>query len=148
MRKAIAVLFILLMGSGVAFSQYSAEPLRPRVEVIQLNDSTASGLQYSNDANDTSISYNVDEWTSAGVRILALDSVEVYLNYLGSTDGVNFEAEAAADSLITTTASDGDVLMLPAKAMHFKKVKLVLAFEAAGNGVTTPTYTAWLVRKR
>jgi hypothetical protein len=139
MKKLI---FLLMLLPTLALSQV-------RIEALQLNDSTANALTYAANGNDTSIAYDMRGYDAAWVEFSATDSVEVYINYTPSLDGSTFRAEIAMDSLISTVAAGNHVSFpVPSKAMGEHRVKFVLAFEAAGNGVTTPKYTARLIRKK
>lgn len=135
-------IFLLLLIPAVAFSQ-------TRIEALQLNDSTATSLTYSASLLDTSIGYNMRDYDAAWVEFSATDSVEVYFHYLRSLDGSTYRAQVAIDSLISAVGAGNHVTVpVPAKAMGEHRVKFVIAFEALGNGVTTPKYTARLIRKK
>lgn len=135
------LVFLLMLIPSMMVSQTKVTP-------INLNDSVAVSLTYSASLQDTSIAYDMRGYDAAWVEFSATDSVEVYLHYMRSLDGSTFRAQAAIDSLISTVAAGNHVTFpVPAKAMGEHRVKFVFAFEAAGNGVTTPKYTARLIRK-
>ena len=139
MKKLI---FLLMLLPTLVFTQV-------RIEALQLNDSTAAGATFAASQLDTSIAYDMRGYDAAWVEFSATDSVEVYLKYMPSLDGNTFRAVIAADSLISIVAAGNHASFpVPAKAMGEHRVKFVLAFEAAGNGVTTPKYTARLIRKK
>ena len=136
------ILFLALFLPVLAFGQV-------KIEALQLNDSTATSLTYSASLQDTSIAYGMRDYDAAWVEFSATDSVEVYIHYMRSLDGSTFRAQVAMDSLISTVAAGSHVTFpVPAKALGEHRLKFVLAFEAAGNGVTTPKYTARLIRKK
>ena len=139
MKKLI---FLLMLLPTLALSQV-------RIEALQLNDSTATGATYAASQIDTSIAYGMRDWDEAWVEFSATDSVEINFGYMPSLDGSTFRAFIASDSLISAVNAGNHVSFpIPAKAMGEHRVKFRLQFEAAGNGVTTPKYTARLIRKK
>jgi hypothetical protein len=120
-----------------------------RIEALQLNDSVATGATYAASQEDTSIAYDMRSYDAAWVEFSASDSVEVYLYYMPSKDGSTFRARIAVDSMISIVAAGNHVSFpIPAKAMGEHRVKFGVHFEAIGQGVTTPKYTARLIRKK
>lgn len=134
------IIVALLLFPVLAFSQV-------KIEALQLNDSVATGATYAGSQLDTSIAYNLRDYDKAWVEFSATDSVEVYISYAPSMDGSTFRAKIAFDSLISAVGAGNHVTFpVPDKAMGNHRVKFHIAFEAAGNGVTTPKYTARLIR--
>lgn len=144
MRKFIIA--VLLFLPCLVLTQ--PQPRIPRIEALSLNDSVATALTYSASLQDTSVAYDLRGYDAAWIEFSSTDSVEVYLHYMPSKDGSTFRAQIAADSLISTVGAGNHVTFaVPAKAMGNYRSKFVLAFEAIGQGVTTPKYTARIIRK-
>lgn len=135
-------ILLLLFVPAVLFGQ-------TKIDALVLSDGVAAGTAYANSNLDTSVAYDLRGYDAAWLEVVALDSVEVYLHYMPSHDGSTFRAQIAVDSLISAVNAGNHVTFpIPAKAMGNHRAKFVLAFEAAGNGVTSATYTARLIRKK
>jgi hypothetical protein len=152
MKKLILVLLVLV--PALAFSQSRVQPFRPYTEVIQLNDSVASGATYAASQKDTTIAYQLQNFTDAYFVLTSTDSISVVVKYSASADGATFEDGLVTIDSISTTGQAGAAangiqrsLQVPKAVMGLAAVKFHLEFNANLNGVTTPKYTARLVRR-
>jgi hypothetical protein len=157
--KTIITLLALVLVTGLAMGQATTYPVRPVTEVILLSDSVCSGATYAGTQADTTVAYSLANYTSAYIIISTTDSASIAApKYSASIDGVTFEdglaSFAAGDSVSTVGqgagAANGIVraIPVPLPAMALQAVKFVFTFNAVSlQGVTTPKYTAWLVRK-
>ena len=157
--KKLFILLTLTLVAGLAFSQGTVYPVRPVMEIINLSDSVCAGATYAGTQVDTTIGYSLQGYTSAFIIITTTDSVSIASpKYAASADGVTFEdgfiSFAAGDSISTvgtgSPAANGIIraIPVPSSCMSLAAVKFIFTFNAVSlQGVTTPKYTAYLVKK-
>jgi hypothetical protein len=155
MRTFLFVLALLVF-IGTANAQY------PPIQLSGLTSGTSwtVAYAYANSLNDTSKSIPMGgRYAVATVSFEAHDSVSVIMYYQPSYDnGVTWGERIAIGSAHTVgragsagtgtpTASYPDVFgwELPAIAKAAQQIRLIIAFEATANGVTTPASSTALI---
>jgi hypothetical protein len=152
--KTIITLLALVLVTGLAMGQNQSTPMRPWVEQVNLNDSVCTSATYAASQLDTTVAYRLDTYADAFLVFTSTDSISMSVKYAGSIDGVTFEDQQTLIDSITTTgggaaAANGIIqsLLVPKKLSGFQAVKFIFSFHANLNGVTTPKYSAILVKR-
>jgi len=149
------ILFVLLLLPMFAYGQQRVEPVRPFIEVVQLNDSVASGATYAASQSDTTVAYQFQNFTDAYLVVTSTDSVSAKFSYFGSADGATFEdfpiyIDSASSAGQGAPAANGIIksIQVPKAVMGLAAAKFQITFQNTGiNGVTSPKYTLRLVRR-
>jgi len=137
------LLFLLLFLPVVALSQQKND----RSFYVYQDTAEVLNRAYVNSQVDTCKIYGVLGYNETHLGIQTKDSAEVYVKYQLSVDGgTTWGALTTKDSLIATAAA-AKVFDLSSTVSGATHIKLHFAFEAAGNGVTSATYTARLVQR-
>lgn len=114
---------------------------------VTQDTATILGRAYANAKIDTCAAINLLGWDEYYLMLYADDSAEVYVKYKLGVNDTDWSALKTADSLITTVA-DGKIFNLTTLLNGAAQVKFYMAFEAAGNGVTSANYTARFTMRR
>ena len=155
MKKLLIVALLALLVMP-AMAQYANQPYRDQVALQNHRTGTAWYWQtWAAETIDTSQAIDVRNWGTVAIVIQARDSCNIHMYYTPSPDGVNFMPEILIDSLkgvtdSTNAAGDNFIsFALPDRAVQgYSKVKFVAHFETYANGVTTPRWLGYVIRKR
>lgn len=153
MRTLLFVIAFLLVFTGMAYSQRPIAPIQ--LSGLTSGTSWTNAYAYANSLNDTSKSIAMGgRYSVATVSFEANDSVSVIMYYQPSYDGINFgeriaigSAHTVGRAASTPTAAYPDVFgwELPAIAKAAQQIRLIMAYEATANGVTTPAASVALI---
>lgn len=115
-------------------------------------DSTVQLLNrtYGSGTTDTTETIRCAPWNNTFITLSTKDSISLHLKYQLSVDGQTWGVLTTLDSLSTLTGAGPAVktVSLSSTILGAPYVRFVLAVTAFNRGVTTPTYSAYLVQKR